>query len=257
MFDQISSHPMAQSSWHGKLTITLHNKASQTGWMKTIEMYYFIALEARIPRWRCWKGHTLSEISGRILPRIRLASAGGCGSLAFLGLWLHHSVLCLSLPLCLCLFSSYKETSHIGLRSMLPQHYLILIMSAKTLFPNNVLLTSRSWDCSIPFGGSRTALLWLPPFLSFLAFFWINFIIPFFPSTAFIVLYSISLVVILRITICMWSEKVKVTRSYPTLCDTVDYIVHGILQAGIREWAAFPFSGESSQPRDRTHNMDT
>ena len=47
MFDQISSHPMVQSSWHIKLTITLHNKASQTGWMKTIEMYYFIVLEAR------------------------------------------------------------------------------------------------------------------------------------------------------------------------------------------------------------------
>ena len=184
-----------------------------------------------------------------------------CWWLWILGIsWFVAASFCslpLLLPLCLCLFSFYKETSHIGLRSMLPQHYLILIMSAKTLFPNNVLLTSRSWDCSIPFGGSRTALLWLPPFLSFLAFFWINFIIPFFPSTAFIVLYSISLVVILRITICMWSEKVKVTRSYPTLCDTVDYIIHGILQAGIREWAAFPFSGESSQPRDRTHNMDT
>ena len=29
-------------------------------------------------------------------------------------------------------------------------------------------------------------------------------------------------------------------------------IVHGILQARILEWAAFPFSRGSSQPRDRT-----
>ena len=29
------------------------------------------------------------------------------------------------------------------------------------------------------------------------------------------------------------------------------YIVHGILQARILEWVAFPFSRGSSQPRDR------
>ena len=32
----------------------------------------------------------------------------------------------------------------------------------------------------------------------------------------------------------------------------MDCIVHGILQAKIPEWVAFPFSRESSQPRDRT-----
>ena len=32
----------------------------------------------------------------------------------------------------------------------------------------------------------------------------------------------------------------------------MDYIVHGIPQARILEWAAFPFSRESSQPRDQT-----
>ena len=36
-----------------------------------------------------------------------------------------------------------------------------------------------------------------------------------------------------------------------TLCNPMDYIVHGILQAGILEWVAFPFSRGSSQPRDR------
>ena len=37
-----------------------------------------------------------------------------------------------------------------------------------------------------------------------------------------------------------------------TLCDPMDYIVHGILQARILEWVAIPFSRESSQTRDRT-----
>ena len=34
------------------------------------------------------------------------------------------------------------------------------------------------------------------------------------------------------------------------LCDPMDYIVDGILQARILEWVAFPFSWGSSQPRD-------
>ena len=37
-----------------------------------------------------------------------------------------------------------------------------------------------------------------------------------------------------------------------TLCDPMDYTVPGILQARILEWAAFPFSRWSSQPRDQT-----
>ena len=36
--------------------------------------------------------------------------------------------------------------------------------------------------------------------------------------------------------------KVKVTQSCPTLCDSMDSIVHGILQARILECVAFPFS---------------
>ena len=45
---------------------------------------------------------------------------------------------------------------------------------------------------------------------------------------------------------------VKVTQLCPTLCHPVDCTVHGILQARILEWVAFPFSRGSSQPRDRT-----
>ena len=45
---------------------------------------------------------------------------------------------------------------------------------------------------------------------------------------------------------------VKVTQSCPTLYDPMDYTVHGVLQARILEWVAFPFSRESSQCRDQT-----
>ena len=36
-------------------------------------------------------------------------------------------------------------------------------------------------------------------------------------------------------------RAVKVAQSRPTLCDPVDYRVHGILQARMLEWVAFPF----------------
>ena len=45
---------------------------------------------------------------------------------------------------------------------------------------------------------------------------------------------------------------VKVAQSCLILCDPLDYTVHGILQARILQWVAFPFSRGSSQPRDRT-----
>ena len=46
--------------------------------------------------------------------------------------------------------------------------------------------------------------------------------------------------------------KVKVAQLCPTLCNHMDYTVHGILQARILEWVAFSFSRGSSQPRDQT-----
>ena len=49
-----------------------------------------------------------------------------------------------------------------------------------------------------------------------------------------------------------YKVKVKVVQSCPTLCDPMDCIVHGILQARILKWVAFPFSRGSSQPTDRT-----
>ena len=45
----------------------------------------------------------------------------------------------------------------------------------------------------------------------------------------------------------------KSTQSRLTLCNPMDYTVHGILQDRILEWVVFPFSRGSSQPRDQTH----
>ena len=47
-------------------------------------------------------------------------------------------------------------------------------------------------------------------------------------------------------------KKVKVAQSCPTLCNPTDCTVHGILQAIILEWVAFPFSRGSSQARSGT-----
>ena len=44
----------------------------------------------------------------------------------------------------------------------------------------------------------------------------------------------------------------KVAQSCLTLCHAMDYIVHGILQAKILEWVAYPFSNRSSQARNST-----
>ena len=46
--------------------------------------------------------------------------------------------------------------------------------------------------------------------------------------------------------------KAKVTQSCLTLCDPMDYTVHGILQARTLECVAIPFSRGFSQPRDWT-----
>ena len=51
-------------------------------------------------------------------------------------------------------------------------------------------------------------------------------------------------------TVTMW--KVKVAQLCLTLCDPMEYTVHGILQSRILEWVAFPFSTGFPQPRDWT-----
>ena len=49
-----------------------------------------------------------------------------------------------------------------------------------------------------------------------------------------------------------WKVKVKVAQSHLILCNPMDCIVHGILQARKLERVAVPFSRGSSQPRDQT-----
>ena len=46
----------------------------------------------------------------------------------------------------------------------------------------------------------------------------------------------------------------KVTQSYLSLCNPLDYTAHGILQARMLEWVAVPFFRGSSQPRDGTRS---
>ena len=50
----------------------------------------------------------------------------------------------------------------------------------------------------------------------------------------------------------MYKVKLKVTQPCLTLYDPMDYIVHGILQARIPEWIAYPFSSGSSRSRNQT-----
>ena len=59
------------------------------------------------------------------------------------------------------------------------------------------------------------------------------------------------------VTLLRHSYRVLVAQSCPTLCNPMDCSppgssIHGILQARVLEWAAIPFSGGSSPPRDRT-----
>ena len=42
--------------------------------------------------------------------------------------------------------------------------------------------------------------------------------------------------------------KVKVAQSCLTLCDPMDYTVHGIVQARILEWVPFPSPGDLPNP---------
>ena len=55
-----------------------------------------------------------------------------------------------------------------------------------------------------------------------------------------------------KLCVCWTWKKVKAFHLCPTLCDPMDYSVHGILQARILEWVGIPFPRGSSQPRDWT-----
>ena len=58
----------------------------------------------------------------------------------------------------------------------------------------------------------------------------------------------------------MVEVKVKVAQSCQTLCDPMDYTLHGILWAGILEWVAVTFSRGSSprtEPRSPELQVDS
>ena len=54
--------------------------------------------------------------------------------------------------------------------------------------------------------------------------------------------------------LCRKNKQVRKCQllSHVQLCNPVDHTVHGILQARILEWGVFPFSRESSRPRNWT-----
>ena len=68
-------------------------------------------------------------------------------------------------------------------------------------------------------------------------------------------LYELSQMKIASPVLSTEKWKWKSAQSCPSLCDPMGYTVHGVLQARILEWVAFPFSRGSSQPRDRTHTV--
>ena len=51
----------------------------------------------------------------------------------------------------------------------------------------------------------------------------------------------------LELCIQMGESESEVAQSYRTLCDPMNYTVHGILQARILEWVAFPSSRDQTQ----------
>ena len=54
-----------------------------------------------------------------------------------------------------------------------------------------------------------------------------------------------------RIRVSAWHPSVQsssVAQSCPTLCDPMNYTVHGMLQVRILEWVAFPFSRDLPNP---------
>ena len=62
---------------------------------------------------------------------------------------------------------------------------------------------------------------------------------------------DISLGVCSKLYLSARHSEVKVAQLCPTRCDPMDFTFHGILQAGILEWVAYPFSSSCSGPRNQ------
>ena len=81
-------------------------------------------------------------------------------------------------------------------------------------------------------------------FFSFFPITWISFLLTQQESSN---CFTFCLSSLFKQTLVKWQSL-----SHVRLCDPMDYTVHGILQARVLEWVAFPVSRGSSKPRDRT-----
>ena len=83
---------------------------------------------------------------------------------------------------------------------------------------------------------------------------YIRFIVTFLQLTYILFIFTVSFSICVSFWISFKGKegKWKLLSCVRLFVTPVDYTVHGILQARLLEWVAFPFSSGSSQPRDRT-----
>ena len=103
-------------------------------------------------------------------------------------------------------------------------------------------------------------VLWGPPFYLHSGYIklpshqqWTS--VPFFPHLLQYLLFVVFFMIAILISVKWYLIVILICISLIItvwLCDPMNYTVHGMLQARILEWVAFPFSRGSSQPRDRT-----
>lgn len=135
-------------------------KEPQAGRVGTTFIYSLIVLEARSLKARRWQGHAclegsrgecdLSMLFSQFLELlvIRGISWLFCVSLQSLPLWSYGI-----LPVCVCLFSTYQDNSHIRVG---PLQHLNLITSAKTVLPNKVsFISTGDSDWNVSFWGTQ------------------------------------------------------------------------------------------------------
>lgn len=131
---------------HCVCSLGCHYKWPCTGCLKTSDIYFFTVVEARSSKSRCWKAQSPSETSrGELFPASP-SFGGSWHSLAFLGLWLHPSSVCLHLhtpsSLCVCLSGSSPLVTVCGGLPESQDDGLLrsLITFAKILFSNKVIV---------------------------------------------------------------------------------------------------------------------
>ena len=117
--------------------------------------------------------------------------------------------------------------------------FIFIIFSFKSYLVL-LIFQSLTWTDLPQFNCSECAL-------SFLKLFILNYSFCF--SLSLLPLWLSSLYLIFYCNFHLKSES-KSHSVMSDFCNPVDYTVHGILQARILEWVAYPFSSRSSQPRN-------